>query len=56
MDDFFSAYINGIYWVIYTFATIGYGDVVGVTQMEYLYNMLVIMIGICFFGYMIGTF
>lgn len=45
-----------MYWVITTFTSVGYGDVLGSTSVEYLYAMLVEMVGICFFGYMIGTF
>jgi len=35
---------------------VGYGDIKGFTTMEYLYQILIEMIGIGFYGYMIGTF
>lgn len=54
--DFSSIYITSIYWVITTFTSIGYGDVYGHTIIEYLYIILVEMVGMCFFGYMMGTF
>lgn len=55
-EDFISYLITAMYWVITTFTSVGYGDVLGTTSVEYLYVMLVEMVGICFFGYMIGTF
>ena len=52
--DFTSVYISAFYWVITTFTSVGYGDIVGSNDYENLYQMLVEMVGICFFGYMIG--
>lgn len=54
--DFKSVYISAFYWVITTFTSVGYGDIVGSNTYENLYQMLVEMVGICFFGYMIGIF
>ena len=54
--DFSSIYVTSIYWVITTFTSIGYGDVYGHTKLEYMYQILVEMVGMCFFGYMMGTF
>lgn len=54
--DFLSVYISAFYWVITTFTSVGYGDIVGANIYENLYQMLVEMVGIGFFGYMIGTF
>jgi potassium channel len=54
--DFISIYITSIYWIITTFSSVGYGDIVGNTANENLYQMLVEMVGIGFFGYMVGTF
>jgi hypothetical protein len=54
--DFISYLITAVYWVITTFTSVGYGDILGSTPSEYAYVMLVEMVGICFFGYMIGTF
>lgn len=54
--DFYSIYITSIYWVITTFASVGYGDVTGHDNMEFGFILIVEMVGICFFGWMIGTF
>ena len=42
--------------MITTFTSIGYGDVYGHTILEYGYQIVVEMVGMCFFGYMMGTF
>jgi hypothetical protein len=55
-SDFWSKYIAAFYWVITTFSSIGYGEITGNTQNEYLYTMFVEMLGMCFFGYIIGLF
>jgi hypothetical protein len=55
-EDFISYLITAMYWVITTFTSVGYGDVLGSNPSEYMFVMLVEMVGICFFGYMIGTF
>ena len=54
--DFNSMYIASFYWVITSFSSVGYGDIKGNTQLEYMYQMFVEMIGIGLFGYMVGTF
>ena len=51
-----SLYISSIYWVIASFSSVGYGDIKGFTTEEYMYQILIEMIGIGFYGYMIGTF
>ena len=51
-----SYYISAIYWVITTFTSVGYGDIHGSTQTEYLFTIGIDMLGIAFYGYMIGVF
>ena len=34
-------YIASLYWVMTTFTTVGYGDIAGYANNEYLYQMLV---------------
>ena len=54
--DYRSCYISSIYWVTTTFTSVGYGDIKGNTDYELIFQILVEMIGIAFYGYMIGTF
>lgn len=55
-NDFVYLYTISVYWVITSFASVGYGEITGQTDNEYLFIMMVEMVGIGFFGYMIGTF
>ena len=54
--EYWSLYTSSVYWVIASFTSVGYGDIKGHSTVEYLYQILVGMIGIGFYGYMIGTF
>ena len=45
-EDFISYLITANYWVITSFTSVGYGDVLGSTSIEYLYVMLIEMVGI----------
>ena len=48
-------YIAAIYYVMTTFATVGYGDFTGNTNLEYMFTMVIEFLGIGFFGYVIGN-
>ena len=54
--EYWSYYITAYYWVIATFTSVGYGDIHGYTDKEIFFQIVVEMIGIAFYGYMIGTF
>jgi hypothetical protein len=54
--NFKSIYIASVYWVITTFTSVGYGDIRGYTTFEHFFQLALMMIGIAFYGYMIGTF
>jgi len=38
-----------------TLTTVGYGDIVGYSWQEYVYNMLVEFIGIAIFSFIMGS-
>ena len=48
-------YIAGIYWVITTFTTVGYGDFAGNNIEEFFYQMAVEFNGIMIFSYLMGN-
>ena len=59
-------YIAGMYYILTTLSTVGYGDVVGTENIEYVFQMIVMVrtrriisyvlqiIGIGFFAYFMG--
>jgi hypothetical protein len=53
--DYWSIYISSLYFVITSFSSIGYGDLKPYTKNEYLFILFMEMIGIGFYGYMLGT-
>lgn len=48
-------YLRAFYWVITTFATIGYGDITPMNVPQIAYTIVVEIIGVGMFGYMIGN-
>jgi len=53
--DMTHLYTSSFYWIITTFTTVGYGDIKGDTELEYLFQIMVELVGIGFFGYMTGV-
>jgi hypothetical protein len=50
-----SNYISALYWTATTLTTVGYGDIVPSTDLEKLYSVLVMILGVGFYGYLIGN-
>ena len=50
-----TVYIAGIYWVMTTFTTVGYGDISGIHIYELLYIMGIECCGILLFSVLIGN-
>ncbi len=50
-----SNYINAFYWSITTLTTVGYGDIIPITNSEKIYTMFVQIIGVGFYGFLIGN-
>jgi len=48
-------YLAALYWAMTTLTTLGYGDVVPVSDKERLYAMVAMVIGGAFYGYIIGS-
>ena len=48
-------YIRAVYWTITTLATVGYGDITPDTKAQMIYASLTMLVGIGFFGYVLGN-
>ncbi len=51
----YQLYIFSYYWVFEVFATVGYGDVTGKTQKEYVFSVVFEFMGMSFFSLLMGT-
>jgi len=48
-------YVRAVYWTITTLATVGYGDITARTPVQMLYAAATMLVGIGFFGYVLGN-
>lgn len=48
-------YLRSIYWTVTTLTTIGYGDIVPVTNEQIIYTIFVMLMGVGVYGYVIGN-
>lgn len=50
-----SRYIAALYWTVTTLTTVGYGDVVPHTDVQRIYTMCVMVLGVGMYGFVIGN-
>jgi hypothetical protein len=48
-------YIRSLYWAIVTMTTVGYGDITPNRNIEYLFTMLVMLLGASIYAFIIGN-
>ncbi len=53
--DSITRYIRSLYWSVTTLTTIGYGDIVPTTNIQTVYTMGVMIVGVGIYGYVIGN-
>jgi voltage-gated potassium channel len=53
--DTLSRYLYGLYWCVTTLATVGYGDITPKTNLQMIYAMVVMILGVGIYGYVIGN-
>lgn len=52
----FERFITSCYFIITTLAVIGYGDIYPKTNIEKIFDMLIMILGVAFFSYIMGNF
>ena len=53
--DGLTQYLHALYWCVTTLTTIGYGDITPSTNVQILYTMVVMVLGVAMYGYVIGN-
>jgi len=47
--------VASYYFIVTTLTTVGYGDIVGVSQSEYIFQMIIEFLGIFLISILMGT-
>ena len=47
-------YVNSLYWAMATLATVGYGDIIPVSETEKIVTLVWMLLGVCFFSFAVS--
>ena len=53
--NFWHIYIAAIYYIIFTITTVGYGDLLGNTLLELIFQTIILIAGTCIYSYLISA-
>ena len=53
--NFFHIYIAAIYYIIFTITTVGYGDLIGNTLLELIFQTIILIAGTCIYSWLISA-
>ena len=53
--SFLDIYISSVYYFVMTVTTVGYGDVIGKSQIEILFQVIMIIAGTCIYSWLISS-
>jgi voltage-gated potassium channel len=53
--DNVTKYVTSLYWVIETLTTVGYGETTPLTNAQYIFAMIIMLVGVGTYGFIIGN-
>jgi hypothetical protein len=56
MPSIYEKFITSCYFILTTLAIIGYGDLYAVSNLEKIIDMIIMIGGVAFFTYIMGSF
>ena len=54
-EEHWSLYMASLYWTYTTISTVGYGDITAETMLERILSISLMLFGVCFFSFTIGS-
>ena len=55
LQNYYNIYIGSVYYVIETVTTVGYGDLIGKTLNEIIFQVIMLIVGTCIYSWLISS-